>query len=73
MDDALNESIGLNMLRQVKLLDPLGELQLMTLAKRLSSCKYSEEDVIIQQGNTLTVSYSLLRTAWWTMFLIFFC
>lgn len=51
MDAAVNESIGVQMLQKVKILEALTEKQLQTVARCLVSKKYLEGEVIIKQGD----------------------
>lgn len=51
MSNAVQESIGVKMLRQVKLLEPLSDRQLSEISKRLVSTDYVEGAIIIKQGD----------------------
>ena len=51
MTDAVKESIGISMLKKVKILETLSIKQLNTIARSLISQDFSEGEVIIKQGD----------------------
>lgn len=51
IDEAVNESVGIQMLQKVKLLESLSERQLQTISKCLVSEDFGENEVIIRQGD----------------------
>jgi len=51
MEDALNESMGVQMLRRAKLLEALTDKQLETVSKCLVSKHYVDGETIIKQGD----------------------
>src|SRR5688572_12964157 len=51
MTDAVKESLGIAMLKKVKILETLNVKQLHTIARSLVSQEYSEGEVIIKQGD----------------------
>jgi cGMP-dependent protein kinase len=59
MEEAINESIGVTMLRKVKILETLSDKQLLLLSRRLTTSLYSSGDVIIKQGDIGDAFYML--------------
>eukprot|EP01038_Epipyxis_sp_PR26KG_P013978 gene13978-18747_t len=51
MNMLVNESIGIKVLKNVKLLETLSEKQLITISRSLTSKDYAADDVILQQGD----------------------
>ena len=51
MDEAVNESVGIQMLQKVKLLEALSERQLQEVSRCLVSKLYVEGEMIIKQGD----------------------
>eukprot|EP00981_Chlorochromonas_danica_P000013 scaffold17_cov187-Ochromonas_danica.AAC.9 len=63
MEDIVQESVGVSMLKKVSILSSLSDSQLSTIARRLSSKQFIEGEIIIKQGDVGDSFYMLIEGA----------